>query len=265
MLTAAMFIPVSSRPSRYLRCVAFALLCLGVTNACAEDITVSAAASLTDAFNALGRNFEGAHPGTHVVFNFAASDVLLKQIEQGAPADVFASADEVTMDRAAAAKSVDPSTRRDFAANTLVLIVPTNATPPKTLAELKTVDHYRHIAIGNPDSVPAGRYAKQALGEAGLWEALQPQFVQAQNVRQALDYVSRGEADAGFVYATDAAMKKDKVAVALTVPTATPVRYPIALVSSSQHGPLARAFVAFMLSADAQTTLRTYGFSTARP
>ena len=265
MFTATIFTSVISRLLCYLRYIFCALLCLGITNAWADDITVSAATSLTDAFNVVGRNFEAAHPGTHVVFNFAASDVLLKQIEQGAPADVFASADEVTMDRAAAAKNIDASTRRDFAANTLVLVVPTSAKAPKILADLKTVDHYRHIAIGNPDSVPAGRYAKQALGDAGVWEALQPQLVQAQNVRQALDYVARGEADAGFVYATDAAMKKGKVAVALTVPTATPVRYPIALVSSSQHAPLAHAFVEFMLSADAQTTLRNYGFSAARP
>ena len=230
----------------------------------ADDLTVSAAASLTNAFNDIGKDFEAAHPDTHVVFNFAASDVLLKQIEQGAPADVFASADEVTMDRAVAMDHVEAKSRRDFAANTLVLIVPAGSAAPGALADLKA-DRFRHIAIGNPDSVPAGRYARTALIEAGLWNALQPSLVQAQNVRQALDYVARSEADAGFVYATDAATQASKVAVALTIPTSTPVRYPIAAVKPSQHAALAREFVDFMLSPQSQTTLRKYGFSPIKP
>lgn len=244
--------------------LAFSLCTALAPTAYADDLTVSAAASLTNAFNDIGKDFEAAHPGTHVVFNFAASDVLLKQIEQGAPADVFASADEATMDRASSASHIEPATRHDFAANSLVVIVPTAGKPPKALADLKA-DTYKHIAIGNPDSVPAGRYARQALTDAGLWDSLQPRLVQAQNVRQALDYVARSEAEAGFVYATDAASQKSKVAVALTVPTSTPVRYPIAAVKSSQHTAQARQFVDFVLSKPAQATLQKYGFDPIKP
>ncbi|MEP6940631.1 MAG: molybdate ABC transporter substrate-binding protein [Rudaea sp.] len=244
--------------------LALMLLCAATATARAEDLTVSAAASLTNAFGEIGKAYEVAHPGSHVVFNFAASDVLLKQIEQGAPADVFASADEATMDRAAAAAHVDASTRRDFAANTLVLIVPTTGATPARLADLKA-ESYKHIAIGNPDSVPAGRYARQALSEVGLWDGVQSKLVQAQNVRQALDYVARGEAEAGFVYATDAATQKANVTVALTVPTSTQVRYPIAALKSSPHAAQARAFIDFVLSSSAQATLRQYGFSSTKP
>jgi len=246
------------------RLMAFALLLLGSANVCAEDFTVSAAASLTNAFNEIGKAYELAHPGNRVIFNFAASDVLLKQIEQGAPADAFASADEVTMDRAAAAALIDAATRRDFAANALVLIVPAGAEQPARLSEL-TAAAFRHVAIGNPDSVPAGRYARQALIEAGLWEGLQGKLVQAQNVRQALDYVARSEAQAGFVYATDAATQKAKVTVALTLPTSTPVRYPLAVVRSSAHAAQARAFIDFVSSPAGQASLQRHGFSPAPP
>lgn len=230
-------------------------------HAFAADIVVSAAASLSNSFNEIGKLYEAKHPGDKIVANFAASDVLLKQIEQGAPADVFASADEQTMDRAARSNDIDKSTRKDFATNTLVLIVDPNAKSPAKLDDI-TGSAYTHIAIGNPDSVPAGRYAKEALTSAKLWDKIQPQIVPAQNVRQALDYVARGEAQAGFVYATDAETQKDKVRVALTVPTSTPVRYPIAVTTKSQHADAAKAFVDFVNSAEGQAVLKKYGFST---
>ena len=229
-------------------------------HAFAADVIVSAAASLSNSFNEIGKLYEAKHPRDKIVANFAASDVLLKQIEQGAPADVFASADEQTMDRAAQSNDIDKSTRKDFAANTLVLIVGANAKSPSKLDEIAGSE-YAHIAIGNPDSVPAGRYAKEALTSAKLWDKIQPQIVPAQNVRQALDYVARGEAQAGFVYATDAETQKDKVHVALTVPTSTPVRYPIAVTAKSQHADAARTFVDFVNSAEGQAVLKKYGFS----
>lgn len=237
-----------------------ALIGAASLHACAADVIVSAAASLSNSFNDIGKLYEAKHPGDKIVANFAASDVLLKQIEQGAPADVFASADEQTMDRAAQSNAIDKSTRKDFAANTLVLIVGANAKPPAKLDDIAGGD-YTHIAIGNPDSVPAGRYAKEALMSAKLWDKIQPQIVPAQNVRQALDYVARGEAQAGFVYATDAETQKDKVHVAMTVPTSTPVRYPIAVTAKSQHAAAAKAFVDFVNSAEGQAVLKKYGFS----
>jgi len=229
-------------------------------HASAADIVVSAAASLSNSFSEIGKRYEAKHPGDNIVANFAASDVLLKQIEQGAPVDVFASADEQTMDRAAQSNNIEKSTRKDFASNALVLIVGVNAKSPAKLDDLADSD-YAHIAIGNPDSVPAGRYAKEALTAAKLWDKIQPQIVPAQNVRQALDYVARGEAQAGFVYATDAETQKEKVRVAMTVPTSTPVRYPIAVTTTSQHADAAKAFVAFVNSADGQAVLKKYGFS----
>lgn len=237
-----------------------AWLVASMSSADAADVVVSAAASLSNAFTELGKTFDQMHPDDRIIFNFAASDVLLKQIEQGAPADVFASADEVTMDRAAQSHLVDAATRHDFAANTLVLIVADNVKTPTSLAEL-TTPTFAHIAVGNPDSVPAGRYAKEALDAAKLWQTLQPQIVPTQNVRAALDYVSRGEAQAGFVYATDAATQKDKVHVAMTVATATPIRYPLAVTSKSAHADPARAFVDFVVSPSGQAVLARYGFS----
>jgi molybdate transport system substrate-binding protein len=227
-------------------------------HALAVEIVVSAAASLSNAFIEIGQRYESHHHDDKIVSNFAASDVLLKQIEQGAPVDVFASADEQTMDRAAQSNTIDKSTRKDFAANTLVLIVGVNAKSPSTLVAITGHD-YANIAIGNPDSVPAGRYAKEALTAAGLWDAIQPQIVPAQNVRQALDYVARGEAQAGFVYATDAAMQK--VHIAMSVRTSTPVRYPIAVTANSQQRDAAKAFVEFVSSAEGQAILSKHGFS----
>ena len=244
--------------------LAFACAACSIAPLRASELTVSAAASLANAFADLGKTFEAAHPGDKVVLNLAASDVLLKQIEQGAPADVFASADEMTMDRAAAAKVIDPATRRDFAGNMLVVIVAAGTKAPAALRELSDAT-YARVAIGNPDSVPAGRYAKQALVEANLWDALQLRLVPTQNVRQALDYVARGEAQAGFVYATDAAVLRDKVSVALTVPTPTPVRYPIAVTTASTHAGLARQFVEFISSPAAQAVLGRYGFTSVAP
>jgi molybdate transport system substrate-binding protein len=231
----------------------------GFQSASAADIIVSAAASLSNSFGELGKLYEANHPGDHVVVNFAASDVLLKQIEQGAPADVFASADEQTMDRAVQSNAIDTSTRKDFASNALVLIVGANAKVPSKLDDILNGE-YTHIAIGNPDSVPAGRYAKEALTSAKLWDKVQSHIVPAQNVRQALDYVARGEAQAGFVYATDAETQKDKVRVAMTVPTSTPVHYPIAVTAKSQHAEAAKSFVALVTSAEGQSILKKYGF-----
>ena len=141
------------------RSVLALLIVAAPLHAFAADVIVSAAASLSNSFSEIGKLYEAKHPGDKIIANFAASDVLLKQIEQGAPADVFASADEQTMDRAAQSNAIDTSTRKDFAANTLVLIVGANAKSPSKLDDIGASD-FAHIAIGNPDSVPAGRYAK---------------------------------------------------------------------------------------------------------
>ncbi|UTF51437.1 molybdate ABC transporter substrate-binding protein [Desulfomicrobium sp. ZS1] len=227
------------------------------TPAMAKDLLVSAAASLTNAFTEMKEPFEKAHPGTSLVLNFASSGALLKQMEQGAPVDVFASADQATMDKAE--KLMDPATRADFAGNSLVLIVPADSTLSLRNPEELKDEAFKLVAIGNPDSVPVGRYTKGAL-EAGLYEALTPKFVLAETVRQALDYVARGEVQAGFVFATDAALRADKVKVAAEVTGHKPIIYPIALLAASQNKDMGQAFVNFVKSEEGQAILGKFGF-----
>lgn len=242
-----------------MRTILVLLLAAFAQGAVAQELLVSAAASLTNAFRDIGKAFEAQRPGVTVAFNFAASDVLVTQIAKGAPADVFASADQEAMNRGEAANAIMAGTRRDFAANALVLVVPVGATAPAALGDLAN-DRFRKIAMGSPQTVPAGRYAKEALDAARLWAPLEPRLVFAQNVRQVLDYVARNEAEAGFVYATDAAIMPEKVKVAFDVATATPVRYPIAVVKDSKQAEGAKAFVAFVASGVGQQILRKYGF-----
>ena len=243
-----------------LRAFVALLFLAGPGAAGAADLVVSAAASLTDAFQAVGKSYEAKHPGTHVVLNFAASDVLLRQIANGAPADVFASADQAAMDKAVAAKAVDPATRRDFARNRLVLVVPRDThVPVAAPADLIKADVTR-VAYGDPASVPAGRYTRAALEQAKLWDAVSAKGVLAQNVRQALDYVSRGEVDAGFVFATDAAIVGDRVRVVAVVPTPMPLTYPIAVVAGSEHAREAAGFTAYVQSEEGRAILARFGF-----
>ena len=235
-------------------------LALASTSALAAELMVSAATSLADAFRDIGRAFESAHPDTRVRLNFAASGALLQQIAKGAPVDVFASADEETMNRAEQQKLIKRGSRVDFAGNALVVVVPGDAASlPKALADL-AAPAIRRVAIGLPASVPAGRYARAALEQAKLWPTVAAKMIGAQSARQALDYVARGEVDAGFVYATDAAVMADKVRVAFVVPTEPQVRYPIAIVVGGANPSAAQDFVTFVASPTGQATLARYGF-----
>ena len=250
------------RMSMRLRSAALAAaFVLGSAACSAQELVVSAAASLTNAFQAVGKSFEQAKPGAKVTFNFAASGPLLAQIQQGAPVDVFASADQETMNRAASANLISASSRVDFAANTLVLIVPaTSAQTPRQLSDL-TGGTFQRISTGTPATVPVGRYTMEAIDKAGLTAALQSRWIYGESVRQVLNYVARGEVDAGFVYRTDAMIESEKTRIALTVPTSTPVTYPIALIASSKNPALATEFMAFVRSAPAQEILQRHGFS----
>lgn len=228
--------------------------------AAAQQITVSAAASLTDAFKELAPKFEASKPGATVRFNFAASGVLLQQITQGAPVDVFASADQETMNRGVEQKLIDTDTRRNFATNSLVLIEPArDGVGIKTLQDLNG-PAVKKIAVGKVATVPVGRYTKQALDAASLWTTLEPKFVQADSVRQVLDYVGRGEVEAGFVYRTDAAVMADKVKIVLSPEGNTPVSYPVAVVADSKQKAVAKDFVSFLATDAAQQVLAKYGF-----
>ena len=228
--------------------------------AAAQQITVSAAASLTDAFKEIGPKFEASKPGATVRFNFAASGVLLQQIGQGAPVDVFASADQDTMNRGVEQKLIDTATRKNFVSNSLVLIEPAKEGVGITSLQELAGAGVKKIAVGKTATVPVGRYTKQVLDGAGLWTVLEPKFVQADSVRQVLDYVSRGEVEAGFVYRTDAAVAGDKVKIAFTPNGHTPVTYPIAVVAESRQKALAGDFIAFLSTPAAQEVLTRYGF-----
>lgn len=245
---------------RLHRAFAFAAASLVALAAQAGDVTVSAAASLTNALRDIAPLFEAAHPGAKLQLNFGASGALLAQIAKGAPADVFVSADQETMDQAQAQGLVKAAQRRDVVSNALVVIVPAAAAkPPRQLGELAD-NGYPRIAIGLPASVPVGRYTKGVLEAANLWSAIEPKMIGANNVRQALDYVARAEVDAGFVYATDAALMPDKVKVAFTVPTARPILYPVATLAGAPNPAEAAKFVDFLFTPAAQAVLAKYGF-----
>lgn len=243
-----------------ISCVLLISWCMTVP-AQAAEITVSAAASLTNAFTEVKDAFKKKNPDTKVVTNFAASNPLLKQIETGAPVDVFASADQATMDKAADQKFITEKSRVNFAANSLVLIVPAGSTMNLKKADELVGKDYSRVSIGNPDSVPAGRYTREVLQHLGLWDKLDGKLIYGESVRQVLDYVMRGEVQAGFVYGTDAKQGGDKVKVIETMQGKTRVTYPIAVLERSKAQKEAQVFVDFVVSPEGQAILAKYGFS----
>ncbi|MDQ1062698.1 molybdate ABC transporter substrate-binding protein [Stenotrophomonas sp. SORGH_AS_0282] len=238
----------------------FLLLMVAALPATSAELTVSAASSLTESFRDITSAYEAAHPGTKVDLNFAASGVLLQQVSRGAPVDVLATADTETMAQAAKGGLLENDSRQIFATNRLVVVVPPGRRDgPASLAALAGKGVQR-VAIGNPDSVPVGRYARAALQDAGLWEAITAKTITTQNVRQSLDYVARGEVDAGFVYASDYQATPGRVVRAFDVPLKTPIKYPVAVIKDSARAAEARRFVAFVVSPQGQAILRRHGF-----
>lgn len=224
------------------------------------ELLVSAAASLTESFKEIGKLFMAKNPGVKVNFNFAATGALLQQIVQGAPADVLASADQESMDKAEKGGFMVTGSRINFVGNSLVLIAPVNMPVVTGLGDLKS-GKVQKIAMGNPDSVPVGRYTKAALEKQGLWESLASKCVMGISVKQALEYVMRGEVEAGFVYATDAAAAKDRVRVVAQIPTDKAIVYPVAVVAGSANKEKAQAFIQYLRSPEAQGILAKYGFT----
>lgn len=239
--------------------IATALLASIFTMANAEEIMVSAAASLTDAFNDIAKNYEKAHPEDQVMLNYAGSGALLQQMENGAPVDIFASADQTTMDKAVEKGLIKDGSRKTFVKNTLVVVVGKDSKLAiKALEDLKATDVHK-IALANPASVPVGRYTKGVLEAANLWADLEPKFIETESVRQSLAYVAQGETETGFVYGTDAAILKDEVNVAFVVPTQTEITYPIALTKESKDG--SARFYEFIFTPESQKILEDYGFT----
>jgi molybdate transport system substrate-binding protein len=258
--------------SRFAAWFAFltGLTALSVTPAAEPDtsaarvpgtILVFAAASLTDALEEVDAAFTAA-TGIKVRASFAASSVLAKQIEAGAPADVFVSADSEWMDYLGQHALIKDGSRRDLLGNALVLIAPSDSTVQLKIArgvDLVGALHGARLATGDPDSVPAGIYAKEALTQLKVWEQLSDHLVRAENVRTALAYVARGEAPLGIVYRTDALAEK-RVRIVDTFPEDThpPTRYPVARLLQSQ--PQGRRYSDFLGSEAARALFARRGF-----
>ncbi|GIP37027.1 putative ABC transporter substrate-binding lipoprotein YvgL [Paenibacillus sp. J31TS4] len=225
-------------------------------------MTISAAASLTDALNQLQKRFEAAHPGVRLQLNYGASGTLQRQIEQGAPVDVFLSASTEAMKRLADGRFVGADSTSVLLGNELVVVTPADGgLPIRTMEDLAKTE-VKRVAIGIPESVPAGEYAKEALVATRLWDGLQAKTVQAKDVRQVLQTVETGNADAGFVYRTDAAAsRKVKIALAVDPNTYSPIEYPAAVVSATKHPAEAETFYAFLRSEEALAVFREYGFT----
>jgi molybdate transport system substrate-binding protein len=250
---------------RLLAPMAVCAALLAATPARAETVTVFAAASLTDALTAIAGAYE-AETGDTVRLSFAASSTLARQIEAGAPAQIYASANERWMDHLEAAGLIEPASRVSPIANALVLVAPADEAPPPVtvdaafdLAALLGPDG--RLAVGDPAHVPAGLYARQALEHLGLWDDVAPRLAAAADVRAALALVDRGEAPLGIVYATDAAIA-DGVAVIGTFPADShaPITYPFALVAG-EATPAARAFFDHLTGPEAAATLAAAGFT----
>jgi molybdate transport system substrate-binding protein len=224
-----------------------------------KTIVVFAAASTTSAIDEIKHKF-AKQAGIDVQTSYAASAPLAQQIVNGADADIFISADTKWADYLAEKKLV--AQRRDALGNRLVIVVPSGSKPDIKKPEDLIVKSIEHIAIGEPDSVPAGKYAKQALVKLELWEKLKDKMVPAQDVRQALTFVETGAAEAGIVYATDAAIsKKVKVAVEISEKLTGPIRYPIVLLTQGKEKPEADLFFHYLTSPEAIKVFKKYGFT----
>ena len=235
------------------------LLCLLIlaAPALAGDVSLSVAASLKEVVNDLSDSFAKKHPGVKFLKNFGASGALAKQIENGAPADVFISANPEWMDYLKNKKLVDAAGIGTFAYNTLVFAgVPGKASSMQDLTKLEK------IAIGSPKSVPAGEYAMEAFRKAGLDRQLERKLVMAKDVRECLMYAERGEVDGGFVYKTDALQAK-QAKILFTVPQELypRVTYPMALTVAGTRNKDAAAFFAYLHGDEAKSVLAGYGFA----
>jgi molybdate transport system substrate-binding protein len=223
-----------------------------------EGFVVSAAVSLREPLEELRPSFLRDHRGATLELNLGGSGDLARQIVAGAPADVFIAASDRELDDLDRAGLVLPGTRRVVAANTLVVVVPPGAGPlPARPEELLSLSR---VAIGNPRTVPAGEYARQWLAAVGLWDRLAPRLILTEDVRQTLDYVARGEVDAGVVYATDAPRRDVRVALRPDPALHRPIRYPGAVLRASARLALGRAFLDLLAGPAGEAALTRHGF-----
>jgi molybdate transport system substrate-binding protein len=245
---------------------AFAIACgVALPSVSAEEkgLTVFAAASMKNALDECDAAYT-AKTGVKVVASYAASSALAKQIEQGAPADIFLSADTDWMDYAAKQKAIKTETRTNLLGNSIVLIAPKDSAIDKVAIapgfDLAKLAGQGRIATGDVSSVPVGKYAKAALEKLGAWEAAAPKFAMAESVRAALTLVARGEAVLGIVYATDAKVEPEvKIVGTFPADSHPPIIYPVAATTSA--GPSAADYLGFLHSSTAETIFEKYGFT----
>ena len=243
-----------------VRAVAMTVVMLMAVSVQAGELRISVAKSMSDLFKELAADFTAANPGVNIIPNFGPSGGLAKQIDQGAPADLYVSANPKWMAFLVEKGRIASGTEKTFAHNVLVFIG-RDTSGVATLADLTKLDR---IGLGSPTSVPAGQYAKEALENAGLWQQLldRGQLVMAKDVRQALIYAERGEAGGSFVYATDARLATE-AKVLFTVPQElySRVTYPLAITAAAAENPEARTFYDYVTSEAVYDKLRRYGFT----
>jgi molybdate transport system substrate-binding protein len=229
----------------------------------AAELTVHAAASLTDAMNEIGPAYEKQN-GDKIQFNFGASSMLARQIEEGVPADLFFSADEAKMDALEEKGLLLPGTRRSLLSNSLVIIVPADAAAaPKSAADLVKPE-FKKLALAEPRTVPAGIYAREYLQKLGLWDAVKGKVVPTENVRAALAAVESGNVEVGIVYKSDSLIsKKAKIAVEIPAAEEPKISYPIAVLKSSKQPERARKFAEYLAGPVARSVFEKFGFSFA--
>ena len=225
------------------------------------ELNVSAAVSMKDALAEIQKNYQAKNPNVKILFNLGASGSLQKQIEQGAPADIFISAAPKQMNELQEKNLVKKETRKNFVDNKLVVVVPKDSKLTITKYEDLTQDAVQKIALGETAVVPAGQYAKEVLQKLGIWEKMEGKVVFAKDVRTVLAYTETGNVEAGIVYKTDA-VSSDKIKVVATAPEGShqPIVYPIAMVSSTKQAKAAEDFMNYLFSPESKTVLEKYGF-----
>ena len=225
------------------------------------ELTVSAAVSLKDALAEIQANYAKLKPNVKLVFNLGASGSLQKQIEQGAPADIFISAAPKQMDELDAKNLINKATRKNLVENKLVLIVPQDSKLALAKFEDLLKPEVKQISIGEPSVVPAGQYAQEVLQKLSVWDKVKEKAVLAKDVRTVLTYVETGNVDAGIVYKTDAASSK-KIKIAATAPEGShkPIIYPAAVLSGAKQSKAAEEFLAYLSGPEGKTVLEKYGF-----
>lgn len=227
------------------------------------EIIVGAAASLTDAFNDIIKNFEEKHPGVKIQTTYGGSGSIQSQIEEGAPMDFFISAAEKQMDALEEKDLIDKDTRVDFLENKVVLITPTDSDLKlESFEDVANNENVNMVAIGEVESVPVGQYTKEIFENLKVWDKVEAKANWAKDVRQVLDWVSQKESPVGIVYKTDAFTEKDNVKIVTEAPEGThkPVIYPMAVLKNTQNEKLAKAFEEYLKTDESKKILEDYGF-----